>query len=54
MSPPTLREVAQYRATVAGLQPLLPTSDMQGILRPPPQLVPFEVTFLQTELRTAI
>ena len=54
LSLPNVREVAQYRATVPGLEPLLPSSEMRGLVRPPPPLVPFDQINIEEQLAASI
>ena len=54
LSVPSVREVAQYRATVPGLEPLLPSSQMRGLVRPPPPLVPFDQIRIEDQLAASI
>ena len=49
-----MREIAQYRATVPGLEPLLPSSEMRGLVRPPPPLVPFDQINIEDQLAASI
>ena len=49
-----MREVAQYRATVPGLEPLLPRSQIRGLVRPPPPLVPFDQIRIEDQLAASI
>ena len=54
LSLPNVREVAQYRATVPGLEPLLPSSEMRGLVRPPPPLVSFDQINIEDQLAASI